>query len=232
MLSIESLSAGYDRLEVLHDVSVRVAEAGSVVVLGPNGAGKSTLCRAISGLIPCRSGKIVFKGKDVTALSPADRVRAGIVQVPEGRQVFPSMTVMENLRLGAWIHGEPRAADLQRVFDLFPRLGERKSQNAGLMSGGEQQLLALARAMMARPSLLLLDEPTQGLSPVAVEQVASALISIRSQGVGILLVEQNLSLAEAVAERAYVLEGGRCAIEGPAAELLASNTVAASYLGH
>ncbi|TWF46486.1 ABC transporter ATP-binding protein [Neorhizobium alkalisoli] len=232
MLSIENLAAGYDRLEVLHDISIKVEEAGSVVVLGPNGAGKSTLCRAISGLLPCRHGKIVFDGKDMTGASPADRVRAGIVQVPEGRQVFPDMTVLENLRLGSWIHGEPKGPDLQKAFDLFPRLAERRNQNAGLMSGGEQQLLALARAMMARPSLLLLDEPTQGLSPVAIEQVATALISIRAQGVSILLVEQNLSLAEAVGERAYVLETGRCALEGPAAELLSSDAVAASYLGH
>ena len=232
MLSIESLSAGYERLEVLRNLDISVATGKSVVVLGANGAGKSTLCRAISGLIPVRAGKIVLDGKDITAWSPSQRVKAGIVQVPEGRQVFPEMTVRENLRLGAWVHGEPKAGDLKGIYELFPRLQERAGQNAGLLSGGEQQLLALGRAMMARPTILLLDEPTQGLSPVAIEQVADALLAIHRQGVSLLLVEQNLALAEAVGEYAYVLETGHCATEGPAAELLASDVVAASYLGH
>ena len=232
MLRIESLRAGYDRLEVLHGVTLEVSGGASVVVLGSNGAGKSTLCRTLSGLIPARGGSIHFDGQDVTALTPAQRVRRGIVQVPEGRQVFPEMSVMENLRLGAWVHGEPEASALGEVFSIFPRLGERAAQHAGLLSGGEQQMLALGRAMMARPRLLLLDEPTQGLSPVAVEQVANAIHAIRAHGVSILLVEQNMALAEAVSEYAYVLETGRCATHGPAAEILSADVLAASYLGH
>ena len=232
MLRIEGLVAGYDQLEVLHSVNITVKTAGSVVVLGANGAGKSTLCRAISGLIPARRGAIRLDDRDVTALSSSQRVRLGIVQVPEGRQVFPLMSVLENLRLGAWVHGEATKSALREVFDLFPRLEERAGQNAGLLSGGEQQMLALGRAMMGRPLVLVLDEPTQGLSPVAVEQVALAIRAIRARGVSILLVEQNMMLAEAVGEDAYVLETGRCVAEGPAKELLASDVVAASYLGH
>ena len=203
-----------------------------MVVLGANGAGKSTLCRAISGLIPSRGGSIVLDGDDITALSPSQRVRRGVIQVPEGRQVFPEMTVAENLRLGGWVHGEPKQQALSEVYTLFPRLGERAGQHAGLLSGGEQQMLALGRAVMARPRLLVLDEPTQGLSPVAVEQVAGAIQAIRARGVTILLVEQNMSLAEAVSEFAYVLETGRCVKSGPAAEMLSADVVAASYLGH
>ncbi len=232
MLRIEGLVAGYEQLEVLHGVHIAVESAGSVVVLGANGAGKSTLCRAISGLIPARAGTIHLDDQDVTTMSSSQRVRLGIIQVPEGRQVFPLMTVQENLRLGAWVHGEATRSALREVFDLFPRLEERAGQNAGLLSGGEQQMLALGRAMMGRPRVLVLDEPTQGLSPVAVEQVAHAIRAIRARGVSILLVEQNMTLAEAVGEHAYVLETGRCVANGPAAELLSSDVVAASYLGH
>jgi branched-chain amino acid transport system ATP-binding protein len=232
MLRIEGLRAGYDRLEVLHGVTLAVEAGASVVVLGANGAGKSTLCRALSGLIPSRGGSITLDGEEVTVLSPAQRVRRGIVQVPEGRQVFPEMTVRENLRLGAWVHGEPKAVALQQVFDVFPRLAERSEQHAGLLSGGEQQMLALGRAMMARPRLLLLDEPTQGLSPVAVEQVGAAIHAIRATGVAVLLVEQNMALAQAVSQHAYVLETGRCTVDGPAAEILSADLLAASYLGH
>jgi branched-chain amino acid transport system ATP-binding protein len=232
MLRIESLRAGYDRLEVLHAIDLAVGGGRAVVVLGANGAGKSTLCRAISGLIPCRAGRVDFEDRDATRLSTAQRVRLGIVQVPEGRQMFPQMTVKENLRLGAWVHGEPGPTTLSLVYDLFPVLGERSGQQAGLLSGGEQQMLAIGRAMMARPRLLVLDEPSQGLAPKAVAQVASAVRAIQLSGVSILLVEQNLALAEAVAEHAYVLETGRCVADGPASELLSMASVAASYLGH
>jgi len=165
MLSIEGLVTGYDRLEVLHGVDLAVDAKQAVAVVGANGAGKSTLCRALSGLIKVRGGSIRFDGQDITHASTSARVRAGVIQVPEGRQVFPQMTVLENLVLGAFVHGAPRDADLEPIFALFPILRERRDQPAGMLSGGEQQLLALARAMMSRPRLLILDEPSQGLSP-------------------------------------------------------------------
>jgi branched-chain amino acid transport system ATP-binding protein len=232
MLIVEGLVAGYGRLEVLHGVTMTVPPAAAVAVVGANGAGKSTLCRAISGLVPARGGHIYFDGVDISRFTTVERVRRGIVQVPEGRRVFPRMTVLENLRLGAYVHGEPGADALGEVFALFPILQARLSQQAGLLSGGEQQMLAIGRAMMGRPALLVLDEPSQGLSPKAVGEVARALSDIRQRGIAILLVEQNLGLAEQVAEYAYMLETGRCAAYGPATEMLDSAKVAASYLGH
>lgn len=231
MLRIDGLTAGYGRLEVLHDVSLAVPLGTPTVVMGANAAGKTTLCRTITGLIPARGGVIGFDGQDITRLGCAERVRRGIALVPEGRQVFGEMTVRENLRLGAYVHGEPRAADYEAVFGLFPILKERESQRAGLMSGGEQQMLALARALMSRPRLLLLDEPSQGLAPKAVEQVGHAVSAIARTGVAILLVEQNLALAEMVARHAVVLENGRCVAEGPADEIMSSSAIQDSYLG-
>lgn len=231
MLSIERLSAGYDRLQVLHDVSIAVDMGVPTVVMGANAAGKTTLCRVITGLIPARRGRVVFDSEDITHLSAADRVKRGIALVPEGRQVFGDMTVRENLRLGAYVHGEPRKADYETVFALFPILLERESQRAGLLSGGEQQMLALARALMSRPRLLLLDEPSQGLAPKAVDQVAEAINRVAGQGVSILLVEQNLSLAERVATHAVVLENGACVAEGPSSAIMASSAIQDSYLG-
>ena len=201
------------------------------MVFGANGAGKTTLCRAISGLIPAWAGRLHLQGEDLTAASPATRVRCGIAQVPEGRQVFPAMTVQENLRLGAYVHGAPRHGDYDAVYALFPILAERRGQAAGLLSGGEQQMLALARALMARPRLLLLDEPSQGLAPKAVEQVGHAVRAIAATGVAILLVEQNLMLAEMIAQDAVVLETGTCVASGPAEAMLASGAIEASYLG-
>jgi branched-chain amino acid transport system ATP-binding protein len=232
MLSIEGLVTGYDRLEVLHGLDLAVDARQAVAVVGANGAGKSTLCRALSGLIKVRSGSIRFDGQDITHASTSARVRAGVIQVPEGRQVFPQMTVLENLVLGAFVHGAPRAAELDPIFALFPILRERRDQPAGMLSGGEQQLLALARAMMSRPRLLILDEPSQGLSPKAVALVADAVAEIRRRGVAILLVEQNLSLATAVAQVAYVLENGQSVTHGPADDILSGSRVADSYLGH
>lgn len=231
MMRVEGLRAGYGRIEVLHGVSLSVEPGRPLVVFGANGAGKTTLCRAVSGLIPAWAGTIRLDGQDLTAASPAERVRRGIAQVPEGRQVFPLMTVEENLRLGGYVHGTPSRAEFGSVFSTFPILAERRRQAAGLLSGGEQQMLALARALMARPRLLLLDEPSQGLAPRAVEQVGAAVRAISAQGVAIVLVEQNLMLAEMIAEEAVVLETGTCVANGGARAMLASGAIEASYLG-
>lgn len=231
MLTIEGLRAGYDRVEVLHGVGFSVKVNAPTVVMGANAAGKTTLCRTITGLIPTRGGAVRLDGEDITRLSAADRVRRGIALVPEGRQVFGEMTVRENLRLGAYVHGEPRSADYDSVFALFPILLEREGQRAGLLSGGEQQMLALARALMSRPRLLLLDEPSQGLAPKAIDQVARAVNRIAAQDVAILLVEQNLRLAEMVAHHTVVLETGSCVAEGMASDILASSAIQDSYLG-
>ncbi|GMG85395.1 ABC transporter ATP-binding protein [Paralimibaculum aggregatum] len=231
MLEIRDIDVGYGGLRVLQEFSIRIARERPAAVLGTNGAGKTTLCRTLSGLLPVRRGQILFDGEDVTALGSAERVRRGIVQVPEGRQVFPEMSVLDNLRLGAFVHGEPSREEIAEVHALFPILAERSRQNAGLLSGGEQQMLALGRALMTRPRLLILDEPSQGLAPKAVDQVGEAVRRIAARGVAILLVEQNLALAEMVAEHAFILETGRCVRDGPAAELLSGDALAKSYLG-
>jgi branched-chain amino acid transport system ATP-binding protein len=230
MLQVENLTAGYGRLEILHGVSLTVQPGQPVVVLGANGAGKTTLCRALSGLIR-NGGRILLDDADISAQPPHRRVSAGIIQVPEGRQVFPEMTVADNLRLGAFVHGEPAADELRRIYELFPILESRSGQRAGLMSGGEQQMLALGRALMSRPRYLLLDEPSQGLAPKLIDQVGNAIRAIAATGVAILLVEQNLMLAERVAEYAYVMESGRCVSEGPLREILSKGVVQDSYLG-
>ncbi|SMO93524.1 ABC transporter ATP-binding protein [Paracoccus laeviglucosivorans] len=232
MLEISDLRAGYGRMAVLHGLDLTAMPGRPTVVMGANGVGKTTLCRAITGLIPVWSGGIRLDGHDITCLSPAQRVRRGIALVPEGRQVFPDMTVRDNLRLGAYLRGEPGPSDLEQVEALFPILADRRRQTAGLLSGGEQQMLALARALMSRPRLLILDEPSQGLAPKAVAQVAEAVQRISESGVAILLVEQNMTLAETVGEWAVVLQGGRAEVEGPASTVLKSGAVEASYLGH
>ncbi len=232
MLRIDSLVAGYGRLEVLHGVSLGFDSHKIVAILGANGAGKSTLCRAVAGLVQCRSGSIHFDGQAICRLSTSARVKLGIVQVPEGRQVFPRMTVRENLRLGAFVHGEPGPAEFESVFELFTILRDREAQLAGLLSGGEQQMLAIARAMLSRPRLLVMDEPSQGLAPKAVEQVGEVIQQIVARGVTVLLVEQNLVLAEMTAEYAYVIETGAIAAEGSVNEIISGQAIEQSYLGH
>lgn len=221
MLRIDRLSAGYDRLEVLHELSFEVATRQAVAVLGANGAGKTTLCRTISGLVAVRSGSVHFDGADISQTAPDARVRSGIVQVPEGRQVFPEMTVVENLRLGAYVHGEPSAEELERVYDLFPVLKDRRKQRAGLLSGGEQQMLALARTLMGDPDVLIVDEPTEGLAPQLVQQVADFLCDLRGRGVSVLLIEQKLALALRIADRCLLMGHGRVVFAGPPAALSA-----------
>ena len=233
LLRVERLRAGYGRVQVLWDVDLHVDRGEIVCLVGANGAGKTTLLRAITGVIPPR-GAVAFEGSGIGARGTAAIARLGIAHVPEGRQLFPGMTVREHLELGAafvpgaWDH---RGETLERVYTLFPRLRERERQAAGTMSGGEQQMLAVARSLMARPKMLLVDEPSLGLAPVLVQAVFAALREINRQGVTILLVEQNVRQTLLMAQRGYVLENGRIVLEGPGPALLANDHVKAAYLG-
>jgi branched-chain amino acid transport system ATP-binding protein len=233
LLEIEHLSAGYGPVQVLRDVSLHVDEGESVALVGANAAGKTTLLRTINGIVRATAGTIRFAGRDVTALPSHDITRTGIAQVAEGRQLFPEMTVLENLELGAMATTEAWAGRVEmrrRVTELFPRIGERLDQSAGTMSGGEQQQVAIARALMARPKLLLVDEPSAGLAPVLVQQVFRALREIHASGTTILLVEQNVPLSLRLAQRAYVIELGRITLEGTGEQLLADPHVREAYL--
>jgi branched-chain amino acid transport system ATP-binding protein len=233
MLEVDGLIARYGRITALGGISLRVDEGEIVTLIGANGAGKTTTLRAISGLVRPAGGTIRFEGRDLHGMAPNAVVRLGIGHAPEGRRVFPRMTVRENLELGAYTRSGKAeiAADLDAVLATFPRLQERIEQKAGTMSGGEQQMLAIGRAMMARPRLLLLDEPSLGLSPLFVQTIFGVIRSINERGTTILLIEQNAHQALAVASRGYVLETGRVAFEGSSAELLASPEVQAAYLG-
>jgi len=233
MLSVTSLAVSYGGIRALHDVSLHV-EAGEIVTLiGCNGAGKSTTLRTISGLIRPVAGSVEFEGRDLTRVPPHEIVKLGLVQSPEGRGVFSNMSVLENLELGAFTRKDRAgiAADMARVFELFPRLKERLNQSAGTLSGGEQQMLAMGRALLAKPRLLLLDEPSLGLAPQVVQTIFSIIREINRTGTTILLVEQNAHMALKVAHRAYVLEVGRTVMEGPAAEMAKSEKVREAYLG-
>ena len=237
MLELHALRAGYGAVEVLHEVSLRV-DAGEIVsLIGPNTAGKGTLLRAISRLgAAWTRGDIVLDDRSLMSSQAHEIAGRGIAHVLEGRHIFPRMTVAENLRLGAWSRRgtqteADRAARMDRVIALFPRLGERLSQAAGTLSGGEQQMVAVGRALMLEPRLLLLDEPSHGLAPKVVDEMHAALLEINRQGVSILLVEQNAQLALAVSSRAYVLSGGRIELEGPSAQLVQDDHVRSAYLG-
>ncbi|HZO94923.1 MAG TPA: ABC transporter ATP-binding protein [Candidatus Baltobacteraceae bacterium] len=233
MLQVADLVARYGRITALHGISLTVDEGEIVTLIGANGAGKTTTLRTISGLVRPASGTIAFAGRDLTRLAASEIVRAGIGHAPEGRRVFPRMTVRENLELGAYTRRakDEIADDTERVLTTFPRLKERYEQKAGTMSGGEQQMLAIARAMMSRPRLLLLDEPSLGLSPKLVQTIFEVIREINARGTTILLIEQNARQALAVASRGYVLENGRVAHEGRAVDLAASDAVRAAYLG-
>ena len=232
LLEIADLKVNYGQIEALKGVSLRVEPREIVAILGANGAGKTTLMRTISGLLTPRGGSIVFEGTDITRLGADRIVRLGIAQSPEGRRVFGTLSVMENLRLGAFTRpaGEV-AGSLDFVLQMFPRLAERRSQLAGTMSGGEQQMLAIGRALMAKPRLLLLDEPSLGLAPIIVQGIFRTLREIANSGVTILIVEQNARSALKLADRGYVLEVGRFVIEDDAKTLLTSPEVQAAYLG-
>jgi branched-chain amino acid transport system ATP-binding protein len=233
VLSIDDVHVYYGAIHALKGVSLRV-EAGEIVTLiGANGAGKSTTLRAINGLNHPRQGAIRFQGEDITQSSPHEIVKSGIAQSPEGRRLFPRMSVTENLEMGAFQRSDKEnfAADMDRVFELFPRLHERRTQKAGTMSGGEQQMCAIGRALMARPKLLLLDEPSMGLAPIFVDRIFDTIIEVNKQGTPVLLVEQNALMALDVAKRAYVMETGRIALEGPASDLKTNEQVRKTYLG-
>jgi branched-chain amino acid transport system ATP-binding protein len=230
-LEIKNLSAGYGPIQVLQSLNLRVEPGELISVIGPNGAGKSTLLRTISGLIRPTSGSVVFDGKQIEKM-PADQiVRQGLIHVPEGRRIFSRLSVLENLEMGAYTRRDAIAKDLDDVFGLFPRLAERRSQKAGTLSGGEQQMLAIGRALLSKPKLLVLDEPSMGLAPLIVRSIFEIIQKIRSQGVMVLLVEQNALQALSLADRGYVLENGRIVLEGVAKDLLASEAVRRSYLG-
>ncbi len=233
MLRIDKLNFCYGDLKVLWDIDLEVHEGEIVTVVGSNGAGKSTTLKNISRLVEPASGSITFAGRDVTRMEPHEVVEQGIVQVPEGRKIFPEMTVLENLRMGSYARSarKDREANIERVFALFPRLRERQKQLGGTMSGGEQQMLAIARGLMANPKLLLLDEPSLGLSPLLVKNIFQIIAEINRQGVTILLVEQNVYQSLRIAHRAYVLETGRVVMTGTGEKLLNDEHVKKAFLG-
>ena len=233
MLELKGLSVSYGNIAAVKDLSLTVYEGEIVTLIGSNGAGKSTTLRTISGLLRPRTGDVIFKGDKINGIPGHDVVKLGICQSPEGRKIFQRMTVSENLDLGAFVRTDTAqiAKDRENVLELFPRLRERLNQKAGTMSGGEQQMLAVARALLGNPSLLLLDEPSMGLAPVLVDLIFETIERIRAQGVTVLLVEQNALAALEIADYAYVLESGHLNLQGPAEELLADDSVAAAYLG-
>ncbi len=233
MLKIENLNFSYGDLRVLWDVNLEVQEGEIVTVVGSNGAGKSTILKAVSRLVTPSSGSITFSGIDLGRLDTNDVVETGIVQVPEGRRIFPELSVLENLRMGSYIKSarKDRAKNIERVFSLFPRLREREKQLGVTMSGGEQQMLAIARGLMANPKLLLLDEPSLGLAPLLVKNIFEIVTEINRQGVTILLVEQNVNRTLRIADRAYVLETGKVVLTGKGDDLLHDEHVKKAFLG-
>jgi branched-chain amino acid transport system ATP-binding protein len=232
MLEVEDIQTYYGNIQALKGISLEVKEGEIVTLIGSNGAGKSTTLRSISGLTPPREGAIRFEGQDISLMAPQEIVRLGILQSPEGRHCFQRMTVRENLELGAYLRRDKAVHDdLQRVYELFPRLQERERQKAGTMSGGEQQMLAMGRALMGRPKLLLLDEPSMGIAPILVERIYETIVEINQQGTTILLVEQNANYALGVSHRAYVLETGAVALHDESSALRENPDVQKAYLG-
>jgi branched-chain amino acid transport system ATP-binding protein len=232
LLDVNGLRGGYGRVEVLHGVDLQVHAGEIVALLGSNGAGKTTLNAIVCGLVPASGGRVRFDGADLTNRHYRDIVKAGLIQVPEGRRIFPNLSVRENLELGAFARArERRTTNLERVFATFPRLAERTTQKAGTMSGGEQQMLAIGRGLMAEPRLLILDEPSLGLSPLLVEELFALIQRLHADGLSVLLVEQNVAQSLAIAQRAVVLENGSPRFAGTPAELLASSELKRAYLG-
>ena len=233
MLKIDNIDVDYGAIHALKGISLEVNEGEIVTLIGANGAGKSTTLRTISGLLKPKTGSITFLGQSIAGVRAHEIVKKGISQVPEGRRVFAEMTVMENLDLGAFVRKDKAGIqqDLKHVFELFPRLEERKNQSAGTLSGGEQQMLAMGRALMSRPKLLLLDEPSMGLAPLLIKEIFNIIVDINKSGTTVLLVEQNANMALSIANRAYVLETGRITLSGKAQDLAASEDVRKAYLG-
>jgi branched-chain amino acid transport system ATP-binding protein len=232
ILNVSQLRAGYGAVEVLRGVDLTVNAGETVALLGSNGAGKTTLNGVLSGLVKARSGHVNFEGQDITGWHARKVVQVGLIHVPEGRKVFPNLSVLENLSLGAFTRGrERRDANLEKIFGIFPRLRERVKQLAGTLSGGEQQMLAIGRGLMAEPQLLILDEPSLGLSPLLVEEMFTLIGQLKANGLAVLLVEQNVGQSLEIADRAYVMENGAIRFSGKPAELLASDTLRQAYLG-
>ena len=233
MLKVENLSVHYGMIQAVHDVSFEVNEGEVVSLIGANGAGKTTILRTLSGLVRPSAGKIQFLGKEIQKMPAQKIVAGGLSQVPEGRHVFPGLTVMENLEMGAFLkkNREENQANLKKVFSRFPRLEERKNQDAATLSGGEQQMLAMGRALMSTPKLLLLDEPSMGLAPIFIQEIFDIIQDIQKQGTTVLLIEQNANKALAISDRGYVLETGKIVLSGTGKELAASDEVRKAYLG-
>jgi branched-chain amino acid transport system ATP-binding protein len=231
MLKISDLKVNYGGIEAVKGISFSVPEKSIVTLIGADGAGKSTILRTISGLVKSRTGKIEFLGNDITGKDPTDIVSRGITLVPEGRKIFPDLTVLENLRIGAYLRKDDLADDINWVYELFPRLKERSWQPGGTLSGGEQQMLAVGRALMSRPKLMMMDEPSLGLAPLIVRNIFDIIKEINKQGVTILLIEQNANMALQTADIGYVMETGRITLTGSGKELLANEAVKAAYLG-
>lgn len=233
MLEVKDLRVSYGAIEAVKGVSFSVAQGEIVTLVGANGAGKTSILRAISGLVPAKTGEILYQGRNLVGVPPHSIVSAGITHVPEGRLVFPNLTVEDNLILGSYVRKDGSAVpdDMERVYSLFPRLKERRRQEAGTLSGGEQQMLAVGRALMGRGTLMILDEPSMGLAPILVEEVFRTIVTVRKEGMTVLLVEQNANMALGISDRGYVLETGRIVLSGKAADLAAMDEVRAAYLG-
>ena len=232
MLKVENISVNYGAIKALQNVSFQINQGEIVALIGANGAGKTTILNTISNIVPSVSGRIMYQDKEITKVQPHDIVKLGVSQVPEGRRVFAKMSVLENLEMGAYTRNDKEiGSDIEKIFQRFPRLNERKKQPAKTLSGGEQQMLAMGRALMSRPKLLLLDEPSMGLAPMLVEQIFQIIQEINKSGTTILLVEQNANMALSIAHRAYVLETGEVVLQGDANELASNPEVRKAYLG-
>ena len=231
MLKIEGLSVSYGGIKAVRNISFDVPDGKIVTLIGANGAGKSTTLRAISGLVKPQSGKILFNDEDITGMDSAQIVKRGITLVPEGRRIFPNLTVYENIRIGAYLRKSDWVKDVDWVYSLFPRLQERSWQAAGTLSGGEQQMLAVARALISRPKLIMMDEPSLGLAPLIIKDIFEIIKEIRKQGVTVLLIEQNANMALKIADVGYVLETGQITLSGSGQDLLSNPDVKAAYLG-
>jgi branched-chain amino acid transport system ATP-binding protein len=232
VLDVRDVRSRYGRIEVLHGVGLHVKSGEIVALIGSNGAGKTTLLRAISGVQPITNGQILYRGNSLDRVPAHDRVREGIAQVPEGRQIFLPLSVEDNLLLGAWHRQNSAKRLLDSAYEAFPVLYDKRQERAGSLSGGQQQMLAISRALMSEPSLVLLDEPSMGLSPLLVDQVFATIASLKSRGLTVLLVEQNANLALSISDRAYVMETGKIILEGPAVQLQKDPQVRAAYLGY